>query len=623
VAVVVLGVVVGIGFLVRSCIQSPVETNPSSTGTEPVHPDVAFDSPFFNTRPGVRYVGDAQCAECHAKQDGTYHHHPMGRSLTPVSQVPSLDEHVGKPFDALGVRFVPEKVGTTLVHREAARDPGGTVVAATTAAVEYVVGSGTHAYSYLINRNGVLTQSPVTWYRSKSAFDLSPGFGPGYEPFERTILPGCLFCHANHADPVPDTLNRYRDPVFTGYAIGCERCHGPGDLHVTERRAKKPVAGEADYTIVNPSHLSPALREDVCAQCHLGGKERVIRRGRSAFDYRPGLPLDSFWRVFVAPAGGLRVAGHVEQMTASRCFVQSKGEMGCVSCHDPHRVPAAEAKEEYFRGKCMDCHATKGCTEAEPKRREKRNDCTACHMPRGDSNVNHVALTDHRILRRPVAATAPENDPVAVARRLVPFGKETLDTADSELMRDLAVGLVTRARTQSDAVRTEIARMWVTVLSRAVRDHPDDLPARESYGIALAWLGQLDAALIESEATLAVAPKRELVLSDAGVITQRLGLNDKSLGFWKRALEINPHSSRYRYEVANALTVKGDWPEAVAECRTVLAANGGHVPSRLLIMQFYWQSGDKVKAREEFTAILALHPVNEAQLRERFTELLR
>ena len=44
--------------------------------------------------------------------------------------------------------------------------------------------------------------------------------------------PKCLFCHCNAVEPVADTLNRYRPPLFRGHAIGCERCHGPGELHV-------------------------------------------------------------------------------------------------------------------------------------------------------------------------------------------------------------------------------------------------------------------------------------------------------------------------------------------------------------------------------------------------------
>jgi hypothetical protein len=556
----------------------------------------------------------------------------MGRSIVPVGAVASLDEKVragGNAFDVQGVRYSAERRGAVLTHREVAKDATGLVVAQTEVPVSHVIGSGTHAFSYLIDHDGILTQSPLTWYTQKTAFDLSPGFATQIDKFERPIVPGCLFCHANRADPVPDSLNKYRQPIFQGFAIGCERCHGPGEWHVQERTAGKPVLGELDDTIVNPSALPPGLRDDVCSQCHLGGKERVLRRRKQAFDYRPGLPLDEFWRVFVLPTGlsnGNRVAGHVEQMGVSRCFVKSAGAMGCVSCHDPHVMPAAAKKETYYRKKCLECHAKQGCSEPRPARlaKTKGDDCTVCHMPRSESNVGHVALTDHRILRRPdPSIAAGEPDPSVAARRLVPFGRDSFDDRDPELTRDRAVALVNRARHQSESVRIEIARATLADLDRTVRAHPDDLPARECLGVSLAWAGNLEASLAECEATLARAPKREQVLSDAGLTAQRLGLGEKSLGYWRRALEINPSSSRYRYEVANALAAGGNWPAAVAECRKVLDANGGHIPSRLLIMQFHWLNGAKDSARAEFVAILALHPPNETFLRTRFAEILR
>ena len=91
------------------------------------------------------------------------------------------------------------------------------------------------------------------------------------------------------------TLNRYEPPIFQGHAIGCERCHGPGELHV-ERGG---VSAGPDLTIVNPGRLAPALRESVCQQCHLQGWFRFPRAGRDSFDFRPGLPLHRFLAVFV------------------------------------------------------------------------------------------------------------------------------------------------------------------------------------------------------------------------------------------------------------------------------------------------------------------------------------
>src|SRR5262249_57855384 len=103
-----------------------------------------------------------------------------------------------------------------------------------------------------------------------------------------------------------------------------------------------PPAAKPDETIVNPARLPARLRDAVCEQCHLQGESRILRRGREAFDYRPGLPLHLFWSVFIRPpelVEGLKFVGHVEQMRSSKCWSKSGGELACVSWHDPHRLP--------------------------------------------------------------------------------------------------------------------------------------------------------------------------------------------------------------------------------------------------------------------------------------------
>jgi hypothetical protein len=550
----------------------------------------------------------------------------MGRSLAPVAEEaarPGYPPASGNPFEALGLQFLVERRGDQVIHREVARDRERRPLVTTESAVGYAVGSGTHARSYLIRDGAVLTQSPITWYTQRNVWDLSPGFKDIPDRFERPVIPGCLFCHANQVEPDPDALSSYRDPIFRGLAIGCERCHGPGALHVRARQAGEPAA-DPDLTIVNPARLEPALREAVCEQCHLGGRERVLRRGRGPFDFRPGLPLGAFWRVLVLPPDAAqrnRVAGHVEQMHASRCFQASAGKLGCVSCHDPHAKPHPQDREGYFRGRCLECHQTKGCTEPLARRREvtRGDDCTVCHMPRGETNIGHVSLTDHRVPRRPEPGGVAEPP---LPGRLVPFGRDRVDPDDAELLRDLAVGLIARARTRP-AFRAEASRAFLPVLEGAVRSHPDDLAAREGLAAALAWQGRPDLALAACDAALAVAPRREQALSDAGFISRNLGLPDRSLDYWRRALAVNPSSSRYRFEVAALLAQRGEWEAAAAECRRVLARNGGHQGTRLVLVQYYLHHGMRPQARGELEAILAFDPPNAAVLRQRFEELLR
>ena len=83
-------------------------------------------------------------------------------------------------------------------------------------------------------------------------------------------------------------------------------------------------------------------------------------------------------------------------------FVASERQLGCISCHDPHRLPAPAGKAAFYRRRCLDCHDKKGCALplAERQSRGPGEDCIACHMPRPDvANIPHMAETDHRIPR--------------------------------------------------------------------------------------------------------------------------------------------------------------------------------------------------------------------------------
>ena len=64
------------------------------------------------------------------------------------------------------------------IHRETRRDRAGKVIAQVEGEVRYVLGSGSHARAFLIERDDYLFQSPITWYSQESA-GLAPGMRTG------------------------------------------------------------------------------------------------------------------------------------------------------------------------------------------------------------------------------------------------------------------------------------------------------------------------------------------------------------------------------------------------------------------------------------------------------------
>ena len=217
-------------------------------------PRLTLPTPYRNVRPNVKYVGDKACAVCHAAHDQHFHTHPMSRSfvsLPNATQIEQFDTSAFNPFDWGEFRYRVENRGTAVWHVETVSDPKGTKRAETAAEVQSAVGSGRNGRAYLYEREGYLFASPLTWYPQSKRWDLSPGYSKHNVHFGRPITSDCLFCHANSANPVSNTTNQYRDIAAHTSAIGCERCHGPGELHVTSRQAG-PIAGSFDDTIVKP-----------------------------------------------------------------------------------------------------------------------------------------------------------------------------------------------------------------------------------------------------------------------------------------------------------------------------------------------------------------------------------
>ena len=105
-------------------------------------------SPYLNTRPGVKYVGDAACIRCHAEIGESYRLHPMGRSLSPITPATasSVENNAGAAlFEAGGLQYSVENRGGHVIHLETRRSASGGIVAQSTAEVQFTLGSGRQA----------------------------------------------------------------------------------------------------------------------------------------------------------------------------------------------------------------------------------------------------------------------------------------------------------------------------------------------------------------------------------------------------------------------------------------------------------------------------------------------
>jgi len=338
-----------------------------------------------------------QCSKCHAAEVAGFARSKMAHSLRAGAQEPEGVVTAGSTT----ITMYSDKLGSW----QSLENHGIT----TTYHVDYVIGSGAHADGYITDVADHLFQSPVAYYRSRSSYDLAPGFAGRPDPdFTRPIGEGCVFCHADSFHAIAGTVNQYGKPPFGHMAISCDRCHGPVEAH---------VAHPADSNIVNPANLAPVERDSVCEQCHLIGVARVLNPGRHFTDFHAGQPLETTFTVYrreIPPgtAGAFRVISHSEQLALSQCYRRSEGRLGCISCHDPHNEPAEPVA--YYRARCLECHAKTAFPSDHPSR---TSDCIGCHMPKREANDGgHTAFTDHRIQRRPVEQFTDEATAIAAWR---------------------------------------------------------------------------------------------------------------------------------------------------------------------------------------------------------------
>ncbi len=565
---------------------------------------------FANHAPGVRYVGDAECAVCHNDIFQTYKQTGMGRSFYKPTTENVIEDytsnnHVYDP--ASNLHYEMQAKAGNFYQTEYRLNAKGKRIHELTYQVDYIVGSGNQARTYLRVENGFVYEMPVTWFQEKNSWGLSPGYQVENHRFSRPVLEACMNCHNSFSDYTPYSLNHY-GKIQEG--IGCERCHGPGEKHVDKRFSKVRYdslqTGERDSSIVNPAHLTAEGQMDVCSQCHLQGKVSVMKADKNEADFRPGMALKEWKTVFVdgQPADDkFQVASHGARMSLSACYTESAGQLTCITCHDPHQ-PAATFSRAVYNNQCIDCHQIERLSNnfAEADHRATA-DCIDCHMPQGNTDdVLHVNFTDHWIRKTPLRQAEKQNGKSA-AINLKPFWIENDPAAAVRL------GIAYLSYYGESGRQQQHLEKAIELLTAGLQKVPDHVNGLYNLGNAYYLSDQPADARphLQKAADLDKENARAHFL--LGQTLHKLDRKDEAAEAYQKALAMMPANSAASTVLGDLQLQSGDKNAALATYRKAVKNQPSYAPGHIGMGEYYaYQKSDIKTARYHLQNALKLAP---------------
>jgi tetratricopeptide (TPR) repeat protein len=484
-----------------------------------------------------------------------------------------------------------------------------------------------------------LYELPMVWLHPHQRFAIishNP-YGAGGD-YSRETTTRCLECHNTWFEHAPGTRNQYkREHVILG--VTCEKCHGPGREHVAYHQAHTDA--EAGQAIVNPSRLARERLLEVCTQCH----SNAIRPRTRAFAYRPGEPLDEYFKTITTQVpDNDHVANQVQYLRQSKCF--QKSEMTCTTCHNPHR-PHQAGKPGSSERACFQCHKPADCAAQERLPVAVRDDCTGCHMPRriwmnvyfhteDDQYLPPIRRYQHRIgiylegtqevllawYRTQSDATSKQEAArltralgdywLAEAQKrrrdyrfLAAIGafREALWVDGSD---DARAGLRETVKLQAELDAELVKGMHeiderrfdtaVVTLKKVLAIKPDVAIAHGKLGAAYAALGQNELAVKHLRAVSVHDPNEPYGEMMLGWLAYLDGRTDEAVEAYRRADELEPFNAKTHYHWALARAKADRLIEAARHFRQVLLIAPNHVGACQGLGNVLRRQGEPVEA---------------------------
>jgi tetratricopeptide (TPR) repeat protein len=553
---------------------------------------------------------------CHPDIYESYVKSEMGRSMSKLDATNIIEDFPQREevYDSVGNYYYEMiRKGDRFFQHEYRRDKNRKIIHERFMDVDYVMGSGNNLRMYFHDENGMLYELPLTWYVHKKRWDFSPGYREfGNLRFSRYANARCIGCHNSFLEQSATANERYVKPYPMG--IGCERCHGPGELHVRQALEKRlgglPLNPPA---IVNPRKLPPQQQLDVCRQCHLQGKAWALHEGSDWFDFRPGMKLESNRSVYFRATSQkevFEVADSPHRLSLSRCFKESSGTLTCISCHNPHRS-ITTFSVEYYNEKCIRCHAVESLPGRNVSHPHSGTDnCISCHMNRtGTDNTLHgVTSTDHWIridanktvidwttLRKPAS-----EQPLT---RLVP----DVDAQDES--RSIRRGMAYLDYHMNHDRRAAYLDSALTYLSEGLGRTPNDARGYSSLGEVRYALSQGDLARSSYLKALHLSPDYAEVHFKLGRLNTDENNLAEALRSYRQAVWLRPDDPAYLDRLGMALVDAGKLEEGRTTLERVLTFDKQNPYTYSYLGNLYaMQLKQPAKALPYFKELMILEP---------------
>ena len=583
------------------------------------------------------YVGIDACADCHPDKVATFTQSQMGRSweLAKPANSSADFENPTPVYDKFNdLYYEGIRKGEDLYVMEY-RLSGADTVHKRVEKIDYIVGSGHHTNSHIMDVNGYLYQMPLTWYVQEGKWDLPPGFkGPNNSRFDRPIPLKCMTCHNAMPEYVEGSENRY---VSVPHGIDCERCHGPGSLHIESIRSGNAVnvSVEADYTIVNPARLSVEDQFDICQSCHLQGVS-VDKPGHGFADFRPGMSLadieNVFWPRYADSLRQFVMASHPDRLRQSACFKASE-TMTCITCHDPH-VAIETMAENHYRDVCQSCHRESETSLTCPTEEAALGiDCTSCHMPvSGSQDIPHVTITDH-FIRSPDSDLSEVINPEAQADLVRMASLVDESPTDTEIAEgfmsyyetitntpgflDSAAVYLRRADHAGENVDKELVRMHFlrgepTSVLRIARNMKKTSDAWTAYRIGESYLSEQmpQQAIPYLQQALQAAPEHLRFMIRLGVAYSESGRISEAILILDDALRRNPKQSEGYNNRGYAHVLNRHFDQAEEDFKEAIALDPDLELALANLASLYFNTNRRDEARIYAQRLIQIDPAN-------------